>query len=146
MISSELSSKGLSMLISHLNIDSIRNKLDTLDEIVKAFDIFLISESKLDTTFPINQFIVRRYNIFKQDCNRFGSGLKYVNKNISCKPLTDHPVFFGLEVMVFYLHQSKYKWLLLGIYKPPSLNDIEFLNRISLIIDYYLRTYVTFWQ
>ena len=29
----------------------------------------------------------------------------------------------------------------MGIYKPPSQNDIEFLNRISLIIDYYLRTY-----
>ena len=31
--------------------------------------------------------------------------------------------------------------LLLGIYKPPSQNDIEFLNRTFLIIDYYLRTY-----
>ena len=43
--------------------------------------------------------------------------------------------------MAFELHQSKRKWLLLGIYKPPSQNDIEFLNRISLIIDYYIRTY-----
>ena len=29
-------------------------KMTTLDEIVKAFDILLISESKLDNTFPIN--------------------------------------------------------------------------------------------
>ena len=46
-------------IICHLNINSVRNKFDTLDEIVKAFDIFLISESKLDNTFPINQFSIR---------------------------------------------------------------------------------------
>ena len=50
-------------------------------------------------------------------------------------------MFSDLELLVFELHQSKRKWLLLGIYKPPSQNVIEFLNRISLIIDYYLQTY-----
>ena len=125
-----------------LNINSIRNKFGTLDEIVKAFDIFLTSESKLDNTFPINQFSMRVYKVFRRDRNRFGGGLiLYVNKNIPCKPLTDHPVFPDPELMAFEIHQSKRKWLLLEIYKPPSQNDIEFLNRISLIIDYYLRTY-----
>ena len=64
----------------------------------------------------------------------------YVNKNIPCKPLTDHPAFSDLESVAFELCQSKRKWLLLEIYKPPSHNDIEFFNRINLIIDYYLRT------
>ena len=40
-------------IIGHLNINSIRNPFDALDNIVKAFDIFLISELKLDNTFPI---------------------------------------------------------------------------------------------
>ena len=118
-------------IICHLNINSIRNKFDTLDEIVKAFDIFLISESKLDNTFPINQFSIRGYKVFRRDRNRFGGGLiLYVNKNIPCKPLTDHPVFSDLELMAFELHQSKRKWLLLGIYKSTSQNVLEFLNRI----------------
>ena len=129
-------------IICHLSINSIRNKFNSLDEIVKAFDVFLISESKLDNTFPINQFSIRGYKVFRRDRNRFGGGLiLYVNENIPCKPLTDHPVFSDLELMAFELHQSKRKWLLLGIYKPPSQNVIEFLNRISLIIDYYLQTY-----
>ena len=60
-------------LFGHLNINSIRNKFDTLDNIVKAFDIFLISESKLDNTFPINQFPIG-------DRNRYGGGLiLYIN-------------------------------------------------------------------
>ena len=45
-------------IIGHLNINSIINKFDNLDNIVKAFDIFLISESKLDNTFPINQIAI----------------------------------------------------------------------------------------
>ena len=46
--------------------------------------------------------------------------------------------------MAFELHQSKRKWLFLGIYKSPSQNDIEFLRIISLILDYYLPTYENF--
>ena len=37
-------------IICDLNVNSIRNKFDTLDNVVKAFDIFLLSESKLDNT------------------------------------------------------------------------------------------------
>ena len=44
-------------------------------------------------------------------------------------------MFYDLELIAFELHQSKRKWLFLGIYKPPSQNDIEFLRRISLILD-----------
>ena len=61
-------------LFGHLNINSIRNKFDTLDNIVKAFDIFLISESKLDNTFPINQFAIGGYKIFRRDRNCYGGG------------------------------------------------------------------------
>ena len=50
-------------------------------------------------------------------------------------------MFSDLELMAFELHLTKRKWLLLGIYKPHSQNDIEFLNGISLIMVYYLRTY-----
>ena len=53
-------------------------------------------------------------------------------------------MFTDLELMAFELHQSNRKWLFLGIYKPPSQNDIEFLRRISLILDYYLPAYEHF--
>ena len=70
----------------------------------------------------------------------------YINENIPCKPLIDHPVFSHLELMVFELivfelHQGKHKWLLLGIYKPNSQNDIEFLNRTSSMINFCLQMY-----
>ena len=45
----------------------------TLDNIVKTFDIF-ISESKLDNTFPLNQFVIGGYKVYRRDRNRFGGG------------------------------------------------------------------------
>ena len=33
--------------------------------------MFLISESKLDYTFPRNQFNINGYKIFRAECNRF---------------------------------------------------------------------------
>ena len=75
-------------IIGHLNINSIRNNFDTLDNIVKAFDIFLISESKLDNNFSINQFAIGDYKVFRRARNRFGGGsILYINDNIQCKPL-----------------------------------------------------------
>ena len=62
-------------IIGLLNINSISNKFDTLDNIVKVFDIFLISESKLDNTCPITQFAIGDYKVFRHDSNRFGGGL-----------------------------------------------------------------------
>ena len=115
-------------MIDHLNINSIRNKFVTLDNIVKTFAFFLVSKSKLDNTFPINQFAVGGYKVYRRDRNRFGGGLILnINENIPCKPISNHPMFFDLELIAFELHQSKRNWLFLGIYKPPSQNDIEFL-------------------
>ena len=50
-------------ITGHLNINSIMNKFDNLDNIVKTCDIFLISELKLDNAFPINQFTIGNYKV-----------------------------------------------------------------------------------
>ena len=67
--------------VGHLNINSIRNKFIFVESIVKAFDLFLISESKLDSTFPMNQFHIFGFKVFRLDHNRFGGGLiLYINE------------------------------------------------------------------
>ena len=51
------------LTFGHLNINSLRNKFDQLTEMVKGFvDIFLISESKLDDSFPEGQFTIDGYH------------------------------------------------------------------------------------
>ena len=45
------------LVIGHLNVNSMRNKFEALKCIIKEnLDILVISETKLDDTFPKNQF------------------------------------------------------------------------------------------
>ena len=46
------------LIIAHLNINSLRNKFDQLKILVQdKIDILLVTENKLDDTFPILSFI-----------------------------------------------------------------------------------------
>ena len=56
-----------------------------LEEIIKdKVDIFLISETKLDSSFPSGQFIIKGYSTpFRLDRNQNGGGLLlYVSEDI----------------------------------------------------------------
>ena len=47
------------IVIGHLNINSLRNKFDFLVTQVKGYiDILMISETKLDESFPTGQFLI----------------------------------------------------------------------------------------
>ena len=51
------------IIIGHLNINSIRKKLECLTYVIdKNIDIFLISETKLNDTFPERQFVIDGYH------------------------------------------------------------------------------------
>ena len=62
------------LIVGHLNINSIINKFEMITEIIKNFDIFLISESKIDSTFPTMQFRINSYKLVRRDRNRFSKG------------------------------------------------------------------------
>jgi hypothetical protein len=64
-------------LIVHLNINSIQNKfeeLKTLNEKLKAH-VIAISETKIDSSYPSNQFSIEGYNIYRRDRKKGGGGL-----------------------------------------------------------------------
>ena len=48
------------LIIGHLNVNSLRNKFELLEELIKEkIDIFLISETKFDSSFPSGQFVIK---------------------------------------------------------------------------------------
>ena len=50
------------LVTGHLNINSLRNKFDSLTLLVKnSLDVFMISETKLDETFPEGQFLMNGF-------------------------------------------------------------------------------------
>ena len=48
------------IIIAHLNINSLRNKFDSLVQLIGgSVDILVIGETKLDASFPKKQFMIR---------------------------------------------------------------------------------------
>ena len=78
------------IVVTHLNINSLRNKFDYLiEQITGNIDILMISETKLDSSFPIGQFLINGYSEpFRIDRNSQGGGIMlYVREDIPSKLL-----------------------------------------------------------
>ena len=64
-------------VIAHLNINSISSKFEPLMSLVKDnVDLLVITESKIDDTFPMGQFQIEGFaRPIRLDRNRNGGGL-----------------------------------------------------------------------
>ena len=95
-------------------------------------DIFAISETKLDDSFPLSQFSVTDFSIHRKDRNRHGGGIMlYVRSNIPHRRRIDlepEPIkCCGTEMMVIETRLYKTeKWFIVVLYKPPKVNDKSF--------------------
>ena len=122
-------------IIGHLNINSFRKKFVFIKDIITLFDVFLVSESKLDHIFPSNQFRINGYKIFRLDRNRYGGGLiLYINESIPCKPLQEHMHLPNFEVIAIEFYQNNQKWLVLGLYKPPNQKTSDVIQNLSSVL------------
>ena len=65
------------IVLAHLNINSLRNKFDILiDQITGNVDVMVISDTKLDDSFPESQFKIPGYSsIFRLDRDQNGGGI-----------------------------------------------------------------------
>ena len=111
---------------AHLNINSLRNKIDYLiEQVIGNIDILMISKTKLDISFPTGQFLNNSYSeSFWIDWNSQGGGIMlYVREYISSKLLgveTSTAEGFYVEIILI-----KKKWLLCCSYNPNK-NNIQF--------------------
>ena len=70
-----------------MKVNSIHNKFASIQKFIKGtFDIFLISETKINDSFPNAQFKIEVYKSFRKDRDAFGGGLLfYVNEKLNCR-------------------------------------------------------------
>ena len=76
------------MICAHLNVNSVRNKFDLQSDIIKNnIDILMISETKLDSSFPNGQFQIHDYSKpYRLDRNGNGGGiLVFIREDIPTK-------------------------------------------------------------
>ena len=53
------------LIIGHLNINSVRNKFSSLQQtFLSKFDILLLSETKIDDSFPDSQFFAEGFKMY----------------------------------------------------------------------------------
>ena len=136
------------LLIDNLSINSISNNFDQLKFLVQGkVDIHVITETKLNSTFPTSQFLIESYNEpYRFDRNRNGVDvLIYVREDIPSKPLTDHKLSHDIEGIFVELNLRKNKWLLFGSYHPPSQSDEYFFNHVKNGLDICSKFY-DYWR
>ena len=65
------------LVFAHLNINSIRNKFEMLSDQIKGnIDVLLVSETKIDDSFPIGNFLIDGFSTpYRLDWNLNGGGL-----------------------------------------------------------------------
>ena len=112
-------------LIAHLNINSIQNKfeeLKLLNEKLKSH-VLIISETKLDNTYPDNQFILEGYRMYRRDRKKGGGGLiAYFSSCLPSRKILPK-VYKTLEAIAIEAKIGKKAVLFLAEYRPPKQSN-----------------------
>ena len=122
-------------LIGYLNINSFRNKIIDVREMIGRLqlDYFVISETKLDSSFPSAQLHIGDYEIRnRRDRDKSGGGLiEFVKKGKITKRLKDLETNLS-ETIYTEITISKKRWFRMSVYRPPSSSNIDtFFCRVN---------------
>ena len=125
------------ILIGDSNVNSLRNKFEAVEELVQnKVDICFLFETKIDETFPNQPFVINGYKLFRRDRICHGEGvLCYINENIPSKTVNVESIVKEREIVLMEFSIETRKWLFIGLYKPFSQNENNFLDNLSLIIN-----------
>ena len=109
-------------------------------------DILIVTESKLDETFPKKQFYINGYAPpFRVDRAKNGGGIIiYVREDIPSKELTDHLSPINFEGIFFEINLKKRKWIVFGGYNPNKNSIRNYVNLLGPILDFYMAKYEHF--
>ena len=85
------------LIFAQLNINAIKNKFDSLVELVEEnVDILLILETKVDSSFPTAQFLIDGFTTYRRYRNRNGGGvLLYIREDIPSNVLHTDDIIEG---------------------------------------------------
>ena len=122
------------IIMAHININSLRNKFDILTNSVSEYiDILMISETKLDNTFPHALYHLKDFsNPYRLDRNSHGGGiLVYVRDNIPSNLVKLDQKFENFEGFFIELELSnKNEWLFSYPYNSHEGNTKQHLSNI----------------
>ena len=95
------------VIVGYLNVNSIRNKFDTLKDMVSSsIDILTVAETKIDDSFPKEQFFMEGYSDpLRLDRDANGGGLLvYVRSDIPSTELKSFKFDNDVECVCFEIN------------------------------------------
>ena len=110
-------------LIGYLNINSLRNKIVDVREVFGKLqlDFFVLSEAKLDDSFPSAQFYIENFEIrnWRDRDKNGGELIEFVGNGFITKKIKEYETKVR-ETIASEFTISKKKWFCLSVYRPPT--------------------------
>ena len=125
-----------SLSILHLNIRSIRNKINYIEENFNDFDILCFTETHLGDTVSNDDIYIEGFHLvsYRKDVSPHSSGiLVYVSQGLATirKPELECHLEESLWIENFHRGESI---LLSTIYRPPN-TPVSFWNRLNIVTE-----------
>ena len=133
--------------MAHLNINSIRNKIEDLKTLIaKNVDILAVSETKLDESFPTSQFLIDGFKKpFRYDRNTNGGGiLVYFREKVPANEIKQVNIANSIECVLTEINVGKKKWAVIITYRPPSQCEKFFFAEMGKVLDQLTPRYENF--
>ena len=105
-------------VIGQLNINFIAPKFEPLESLMKGnVDLLLVTETKVDDTFPTEQFKIQGYSKpIRLDRDRNGGGLMiFARDDLACHELRSHKLPSDVECTFLEMRIRQSKWLITHI-------------------------------
>ena len=120
--------KNLNRLkFAYININSLRNRFAMLQEVIRnSIDVLLISETKLNASFPSSQFILNGFAPpSRLDRTQHGGGIMlFIREDIPFKLLNADTSISEIENVIAEINLRFKRWLISGSYSS-HLNSIQ---------------------
>ena len=131
--------------IGHVNANSVGGfKLYEIKTWLLSgrFDVLVISETKIDASFPDSQFHIDGYRLCRNDRQAGGGGLMiYVRSDIYFMTVRlegmspEDSSTFKTEFMVLKIKLGKGWITVVGVYRPPSVPKSRWINELSTLFE-----------
>ena len=120
------------IIIGHLNINSLRHKFEELKSlIIGNLDVFVVSETKINDSFPKDQFKMDGFTHIRNDRDDEGGGfIVYIRSDIPFKIIKNLKPQ-NIEGIFIELNFRNKKLLLFTGYNPNKPNAPLFLNQVG---------------
>ena len=114
--------------------------------IANETDVLLLSETKLDETFPLEQFLISGFaKPLRLDRNSKGGGIMlFIRDNIPFRLLKPGNLSSNTEAFFTEINLRKKKWLMCWCYNPNKSLINKFTHDIGKALDSFIGNYDNF--